>query len=352
MALFGTSAAVVPERLYGRIEDGNGRLLYTPVTTHPGDHISRSAIADAVQWFGKTLKGGKPASDGIWLWKEMGTAIALVGVVALMLGTFALLLQLPLFSRVAEAPRPLRQRRNAGWWALLAATALIPPLSFYPFMYLGALALPASRVFPQSITNQLMAWALLNAAITFLLSLWLRDSRPRANNHWWGAISIACVSVAIGYLALMLSDVVFKVDFRFWVVALKLLSARQGGWFFVYLIPFLLFFAVTLSALANLMVWGDSATAQYTTALAAFAGGFLLFLIAEYAPLFTTGALLVPQEALNAILSIQFVPLLAIVAVIAVYTWRRTNSALPGAFMAGLFVTWYLVAGTAVQFAT
>jgi hypothetical protein len=82
------------------------------------------------------------------------------------------------------------------------------------------------------------------------------------------------------------------------------------------------------------------------------AGGFFLFLIAEYAPLFMTGALPIPQEALNAILSIQFVPLLTIVGVIAVYTWRRTNSHLPGAFMAGLFVTWYLVAGTAVQFAT
>ena len=353
MALFGTAGAVAPDRLYGTIDDGTARILYTPVTTHPGDHISRSAVADAVQWFGKTLKGGKSASDDIWLWKEIGTAIALIGVVALMLGTFALLLQLPLFANLAGAPRPLRQRRGPEWWALLAATALIPPLSFYPFMYLGTLALPPSRLFPQAITNQLMVWALLNAAITLLLGLWVKQARPRSNDHWWNALVIACVSVAMGYLALMLSDALFKVDFRFWVVALKLLSARQWSWFFIYLIPFLLFFVIALGALAtNLMVWGDGAVTQYATTLVAFAGGFLLFLIAEYAPLFTTGALLVPQEALNAILSIQFVPLLAIVAVIAVYTWRRTNSALPGAFMAGLFVTWYLVAGTAVQFAT
>jgi pimeloyl-ACP methyl ester carboxylesterase len=352
-ALFGTPDAVVTERLYGAIEDGNARVLYAPVTTHPGDHISRSAVADAVQWFGKTLKGGKPASDGIWLWKEAGTAIALMGVVALMLGAFALLLKIPFFSGLAGAPRPLRQRRGPGWWALLAATALIPPLSFYPFMYLGALALPASRIFPQSITNQLMAWALLNAAITFVLGLWLKDSRPRSNSHWGRALLIACFSVAMGYLALMLSDALFKVDFRFWVVALKLLSAPQWSWFLAYLAPFLLFFVITLRALtANLMVWGDSAAGQYATALVALAGGFLLFLIAEYVPLFMTGALLIPQEALNAIISIQFVPLLAIVAVIAVYTWRRTNSALPGAFITGLFVTWYLVAGTAVHFAT
>ena len=67
--------------------------------------------------------------------------------------------------------------------------------------------------------------------------------------------------------------------------------------------------------------------------------------------MFLTGALPVPAEALNAILSIQFLPLMAVVALISVFTWRRTNSHLPGAFIAGLFVTWYIVAGTAVQFA-
>ena len=75
------------------------------------------------------------------------------------------------------------------------------------------------------------------------------------------------------------------------------------------------------------------------------------FLIAQYAPLFATGALPIPGEALNAIISIQFLPLMTVIALIFVYTWRRTNSHLPGAFIAGLFVTWYIVAGTAVQFA-
>ena len=43
------------------------------------------------------------------------------------------------------------------------------------------------------------------------------------------------------------------------------------------------------------------------------------------------------------------VPLLGIAAVIATFTWRRTGSSLPGALICGLFVTWYVVAGTATQ---
>jgi hypothetical protein len=135
------------------------------------------------------------------------------------------------------------------------------------------------------------------------------------------------------------------------VVALKLLSPAQLGWFLTYFLPYTVCFVVMFRALAKLAVKGDSRRRQYRTALAALAGGFLLFLIAQYAPLFIDGALLVPSEALNAIISIQFLPLMMIVAAIAVFTWRRTNSALPGAFICGLFVTWYIVAGTAVQFA-
>jgi hypothetical protein len=51
------------------------------------------------------------------------------------------------------------------------------------------------------------------------------------------------------------------------------------------------------------------------------------------------------EAPLSTIVAIQFIPLLAICAVIATFTWRRTGSSLPG----GLFVTWYVVAGTATQ---
>lgn len=353
MAVFDTAAPVQTGRLYGSIASGTARELYTPATTHPGDHISPEAIGDAVKWFGKTLTGETSrTADSIWIWKEIGTLTAFVGFVLLMLGSFDLYLGLPAFAGLAQMPEPVRERRGAGWWGWLAAAALIPAVTFYPLMALGALALPPSRIFPQLITNQLMVWALLNAVIALIGGLFWKSQKARLNLRWGAAAGIAVLTVATGYLALLLSDFLFTTDFRFWVVALKLLSPRQFGWFLTYLVPFTLFFLIALSALCrNFSIRSDGPGRQYASALAAMAGGFLLFLIAEYTPLFAYGALLVPQEALNAIISIQFLPLLAIVAVIAVFTWRRTNSYLPGAFICGLFVTWYIVAGTAVQFA-
>ena len=54
-------------------------------------------------------------------------------------------------------------------------------------------------------------------------------------------------------------------------------------------------------------------------------------------------------DPLSTVVAIQFLPLMAIVAMISTFTWRRTGSYVPGAMICGLFVTWYVVAGTATQ---
>src|SRR5262249_42050288 len=69
--LFGTDATVKAGQLYGDIAAGTARMLYTPATTHPGDHLSPEAVGNAVDWFGKTLKGGTPQASGTWLFKEI-----------------------------------------------------------------------------------------------------------------------------------------------------------------------------------------------------------------------------------------------------------------------------------------
>jgi pimeloyl-ACP methyl ester carboxylesterase len=349
--LFDTAGDVEAGALYGDIADGSARRLYTPATTHPGDHISPSAIADAVDWFGRTLQGGKPASDSHWLWKEIGTGIAFAGMVLLMLGAFDLYLRLPLFSDLPQTPEPARRQRSAGWWLLAAGFALIPVIDFYPFLALGQTILPPSLFFPQSITNQILTWAGLNAILTLIAGRMIAGPRMLYNFSSRGAIRIATLTAATGYLALLVSDFLFKTDFRFWVVALKLLSPRQFAWFLAYVIPFTLCMLIFLRALLRLAVRSDGTARQYAAAIAILAGGFLLFLAAQYGPLFLDGALPLPGEALNAIIAIQFLPLMAMVGAIAVFTWRRTNSPLPGAVIAGIVVSWYIVAGTAVQFA-
>jgi pimeloyl-ACP methyl ester carboxylesterase len=361
-ALFGTHAAIEPGKLYGDIAQGTARVLYTPAITHPAEHISHEAIGYSLDWFDKTLQGGtpRPANDQIWFRKEIGTLIALAGFVALLIGVFDGLLESPVFSRlrlpeIADGTMPQHvaasgRRRTAAF----ILSAFIPALTYYPAFALAGTFVKPSALLPQGITNQIMVWAIINALITLALMRFAPKRASRAGIIM-PSILIAILSVIAGYAALWLADWAFKIDFRFWIVALKLMSAKQFLIFLIYLIPFTAFFVIALHVLhRNFSTMATGRAVLYLTNIFALTLGFIVLLALQYGTLWIGGKLFNPLPdpgfvALSTIVAIQFVPLLAIAAIIATFTWRRTGSSLPGALICGIFVTWYVVAGTATQ---
>jgi pimeloyl-ACP methyl ester carboxylesterase len=361
-ALFGTQGPVVSGKVYGDIAQGTARVLYTPAITHPAEHISHEAIGHSLDWFAKTLQGGtpRPVDDQIWFRKEIGTLIALLGFVALLIGAFDALLEAPMYSRlrlpeVADGTMPEHSAASGRrWTTAFILSAFIPALTYYPAFALGGTFLKPSAFLPQGITNQILAWAVINGLITLAL---MRFAPKRASRSGivLQSVVIAIASVAIGYAALWLADLAFKIDFRFWIVALKLMSTKQFLIFLIYLVPFTAFFVIALHVLhRNFSTMAAGRAALYLTNMLALTLGFIVLVGGQYAILWLTGKLFNPLPdpgfvPLSTIVAIQFVPLLAICAVIATFTWRRTGSSLPGALICGLFVTWYVVAGTATQ---
>jgi pimeloyl-ACP methyl ester carboxylesterase len=361
-ALFGTQGPVEPGKVYGDIAQGTARVLYTPAITHPAEHISHEAIGYSLDWFAKTLQGGtpRPVDDQIWFRKEIGTLIALIGFVALLIGAFDALLEAPMYSRlrlpeIADGTMPEHTAASGRrWTTAFILSAFIPALTYYPAFALGGTFVKPSAFLPQGITNQILVWAVINGLITLAL---MRFAPKRASRSGIvvPSVVIAIASVAIGYAALWLADLAFKIDFRFWIVALKLMSAKQFLIFLIYLVPFTAFFVIALHVLhRNFSTMAAPRGALYLTNVLALTLGFIVLVGGQYAILWLTGKLFNPLPdpgfvPLSTIVAIQFVPLLAICAVIATFTWRRTGSSLPGALICGLFVTWYVVAGTATQ---
>jgi pimeloyl-ACP methyl ester carboxylesterase len=360
-AMFGTQGPVEPGKVYGDIAQGTARVLYTPAITHPAEHISHQAIGYSLDWFAKTLGGGTPipSDDQIWFRKELGTLIALISFVVLLLGVFDALLEAPVFSQL-RLPRPglgtpQQTTAKGGRWTLaFLLTAFIPALTYYPAFALAGTFVTPSAYLPQGITNQIMVWAIINAIITLAL-MPFAPKRAKSAGLIVPSILIALVTTIIGYAALWLCDLAFKIDFRFWIVALKLMSAKQFLIFLIYLLPFTVFFVVALHVLhRNFSSRGASRVALYLTNILALTLGFIVLLALQYGTLWLSGKLYNPLPdpgfvPLSTIVAIQFVPLLAIAAIIATFTWRRTGSSLPGALICALFVTWYIVAGTATQ---
>jgi hypothetical protein len=351
---FGTQGPVVPGKVYGSIADGTARVLYTPGGTHPWNHISKTAIGDAIEWFQQTLNGGtpRPVQDQIWYWKEVGTTIAFVGFVVFLLGLFDVLLRLPYFAPIVGTPAAAVSHRSGRWWVALVAGALLPAITLFPFFQLGSVVLPASKLFPQAFTNEIVVWAILNAVLVAVLSL--LPGRPSAqfSSGAGRAILLAALTVAVGYVAVVLLYAFFTVDLRYWFIALKPMAARQFPIFVAYLIPFALFFLVTLRALhATLTVGSHSIRTQYLVNIAALTAGFIALLAIQYAVLFTSGRIVgfYMTDALRTIIAINFVPLMIVVALVSTFAYRRTGSYVAGALISAALVSWYVVVGQATQ---
>lgn len=382
--LFGATEDVVPGRIYGSIEAGTARVLYQPTTTHPGDHLSQVAIGHAVDWFQKTLQGGNqlPPANQTWYWKELGTLIALIGMVLLFFPIGALLLKTTFFAELVEMPAPARAAKGTSWWIAAAVFVVLPAVTLFPFKeFFVKWKLTPSALFPQNITSQVIIWTTLVGLISLILFvIWhmalnrkagaTADSAAAAGSvatgdsyglTWQHKLSLRKVAksfllafliVLAGYITLLLTAVLFKSDYRYWIFAVKPLNALQFRIALAYVIPFIFFFLVS-----GTILFGQLRREHLKPGWAMLVNvgllvsGFVGLLLFQYVPLLLGGTLLNPVESLWSIIAFQFLPLMTIVGLVSSYFYRKTGHVYVGAFMSALIITWVVVASQAIHFA-
>lgn len=365
-AVFGTTGAIEPGKIYGSIEDGTARVLYQPVTTHPGDHLSRAAIGYAIDWFAQTLSGGKPipSSNQIWFWKELMTLVGFVGFVLFILGTGGLLLSVPVFAPLVKTAPIGKPAKGGGLWSSAIIATAIPALTFFTFMGWGSKLVKAGVFWPQNITNQLAIWAIFNSLISIALFLLWHFILNRKNGasaedyglplSWddaWRTLLYGFSVIVCGLFLLAAADFLFKIDFRFWVLALKLPSPIQAKIALAYLPAFLLFYLVSsLTLNGQIRLGGKSVAARYWFAIGTASAGFFVFLLLEYIPLFAGGTLLTASQPLNTIIAIQFLPLMVMTSLFSTWFYEKTGRIYAGALINALFISWYITAGQATHF--
>jgi len=367
--VFGTEEEVEVGRVYGSIPDGTGRRLTIPRTTHPGDHLSREAIGDVVEWFDLTLKGGNglPSADQRWYWKELGTLLAALGMVLLIFGVGGWLLSNPWFIGLAGTPPETKAATGWGWWMGALVFALLGPLTLYPFTGLfGAWGWSATSLFPQNVTTQVVIFTTLVSAVSSVLfTAWhfLSGRKAGASLDTYGvtvdgripwsrigrSVVLSILVVSAAYLSLVLSDALFTTDYRFWVFGVKLMSGLHFRIFFSYLLPFFAFFLMANIVLAGQLRRTLSPGRDIALAVTLSAGGYVAFLAYQYAPLLAGGTLATPTQPLWTIIAIQFVPLMAITGAVMAYFFRKTGLVYVGALVSSLLVTWIVVASQAIH---
>ncbi|VTT87812.1 hypothetical protein DM2_1146 [Halorubrum sp. DM2] len=368
-SVFGTDERIETGRTYGDVESGTARALYQPSTTHPGTHHSPTAVGQTVEWIERTTGGDTSLDpdDQVWHWKELGTAVALLGGFLFLFPTIGTLSEAGALSAATRSvPEPVAER-DRGWLVSVALTALLPVVTYYPLMLLGGQMMPLTAVTPQNETNSIVLWVLGNAAIiALLLGVWhvrsdrtLAAARARYGLDAGGGAGTIARSVAIAagtalaLLALLFAfDAVFGLDFRAWVLGLKLPSAlhvRIGAGYFPAFLAFFLALELLLHARLRTPAATDSLRRAIAGNVGLLAGPFVGFLAVQYGWLFATGALPLPITALQAIIAFQFVGVLVGVGAVSTYSFHRTGRVWVGAVLNALLVTWLVVASQATH---
>ncbi len=372
--LFDTDETVVVGQLYGSIEDGTARMLYQPRVTHPGDHISSMAIADAIQWFQMTLEGGNGLDrfDQVWHWREIGGFVGLLGMILALFPLGAILLETAFFKDLADPLPEFKGLKGGGWWIGAALLVLVPIVTYFWFQNRAGEWITTGSFWPQNITTGLVVWALGNGLISLILFLiWHfainKSTGATADNYgltWSGkllwvkigkSLLLAIAVIVPAYVLLLLAAWIFKIDFRLWVLAFKPMNFRQFGIMLAYL-PFFGFFFLVLSMVLNNQLRRVDAAGksigldrQLLINVVLLAVGFVGLLLLQYVPLLTGGTMPL-SEPLLTIVAIQIVPLMIIVALLITYFFHKTGRVYTGAFLVAMLITWYIVAGQATHF--
>jgi len=352
MAVFGSREPVVPGRLYGDIEAGTARVLETPQAIHAGVHESPAGIGFALEWFGRTLEGGRRLSPGdqVWPWKETATALALVSAVPVLIGLFGVLLRLGPFAFLArDAASPPLPVRSGKRWIQLAAVAAVPVLAYLPVMRLAEHWLGENAVFRQTFSNQIAAWSLFNALLAVVTLTLGRRLEFSALRGFWRSLGLAVLVAGGLYVVIAVAEELGHVDPQFWILIWRPLESGRWRDFLVYL-PVFLFYAVmtlrmvdSLRPLASGSAWGAFA---FTASI--LAAPLALFLAAQYGTLLATGSLLSPTEGLRVIVAIPLLAAMVLVSILAVATTRMARDTLPGALLCGVLLSWFLSATQAI----
>lgn len=297
---FAPVATVEMGRAYGDAALRGLRIFHNEPLIHPLQPYSREATANQIAFFQKAFECGQclPATDQVWMWKELCTALSLLAALTALVPAARLLLDgVPWFRGLvhpvpAKAPRP-RGRARVVFWTLLGAGAVVACLSYIPMTELSQRLFPeaTSRTqtwfFPQRMNNAVMLWALLNGAVGFLL-FWLGRRLTGAAGPVEGArtsvgelgrtAALAFVLFA-GFFGLLFAVHYFlHVDYRFVFLGARAFQPELFGLLLMYAPAFLPFFLAN-SLRANCAMRHEGVPEWRSRLLAAVANALGLFLI-------------------------------------------------------------------------
>jgi pimeloyl-ACP methyl ester carboxylesterase len=407
LAALGLEEPIEWDTTYGDFDDGSARRMAFINLEHHYLTLNRKAVAEAADWFRMAMKDGATDADWIdpykqiFLWKELFGGVTLIGTMITLIPLTNIFLATTYFAPVAQRV-PSRYRPSRGnWWLLATINALIGGIT-YPILTRGGSFAPAEaynvrealHFMRLQMGNGVALWFFVNAVIAFVLFVfWYRTTGKKANvtmydmgvsfdtektKFDWGILGKTVLLGAIlfswMYILEGISQWALGQEFRFaWPFMRQFSEPRRLGYFFIYLIPTLLFFLVN----GGIFLFGQAGQKERSTPtrtqwgwwvkiLYAALFGLLLVLLFQYLPWMVFGqgpgfesilsnwvnadgvSVLAKYSGIWPLMLLVYIPQFAILLWFLTWFYRRTGRIYLGALMIAALAMWFMTAGTII----
>jgi hypothetical protein len=274
-AIFGTenTESIQAEKIYGSFEDETAKAIYFVPYPHAMEIITPRTLGHVLNWIqqGVPAPNSIPPSNQIWLWRYLGSLIAMVGLVLFFFPLGAILLRTPFFKSLVKPTPEFKGLTGKSWWIGAILTVVIPVGTLFYMATVSSKILPASTLFPMGRISSIMGWTVFGALISIILILvnhYLLKGDRNATAYNYGLTNedgkiewrnigksflLAFCLFGIGYIVLVLLYRWLLVDFRIFEVSFRLLTPKRFRTMFPYLIPWMFSYIVLGANLHGLM---------------------------------------------------------------------------------------------------
>jgi len=347
--VFGADETVERGEIYGSVADGTARRYTAPPTVHTGMHRSTAAVSDALEWVTLTIGDADTDTDSqSWYWGTLGHVVTLVGLLLVAIGATGLAWRV--IGR--NNTRTETQTRLSASPRVLAAASALPALTIVSLYAIGVFAVPTTRLTHQQLTHGYALWVLGTVGIAAGIQQHrrgnLRMTVADLGHDRALAAGAGVAGVAVVYALLWALGFLPGTGARAWLVGIAPIPPVRLFSALVYGSVFLLG-GIALSVALDRLV-GRSPVAQTNLwdglgrGLAAVSVGLLVLLALFYLPLFAGYGLPVPALGPLTTQIMRSTFLIVIATILATGVTNATRRPLIGGVLAGLFVTWIVVA--------
>lgn len=397
---------------YGNPYEGTYAVINNESCIHAMQPYDSETLTNLVRFFGYVfdnydeygLQNGVADDEQVWLWKEIGSGLVLVGGFVIMMAIFCLLLNTKLFrSMKKEMPARTGNQKVKGriiFWLAFAVSAVIACFLYIKCAVASVEWFPEASngtqtwFFPQRFTNAVMMWAVFNGLIgigiffltwgvEYAIDYFVAKERAQAGvedgmqtvgevhasykdkltplklkgSDFWKTPLLALILILSFFAIDWIVYLIFHIDMRFFFLSARVMMKWDTIVAALMYLPFFFIFYMSNSLRVNCSMRPSNWSEGLSKVIAVLGNtlGLLGIMFIQYIPFISTGTIgytgTVGPEWLFVNMLMSIIPMMAALPLFNRFFFNKSGRAWVGAIVICTIFVMMTASGTTIYYA-